>query len=37
MMLPRGHSWILRLVRAAVPLGGEPWFRCWWAAAPVLG
>ena len=21
--------WILRLVRAAVPLGGEPWFRCW--------
>ena len=22
-------TWILRLVRATVPLGGEPWFRCW--------
>ena len=22
-------SWILRLVRATVPLGGEPRFRCW--------
>jgi hypothetical protein len=22
-------AWILRLVRAAVPLGGEPRFRCW--------
>ncbi len=21
--------WILRLVRATVPLGGEPRFRCW--------
>jgi hypothetical protein len=22
-------EWILRLVRATVPLGGEPRFRCW--------
>ena len=27
-------AWILRWLRATVPLGGEPLFRWWWAVAP---